>query len=85
MYYWVLTVSGTVVSRTTASRATNLEAQTYENKARITTLDKAIQEHCNDEDHVIFEGGKGKPKDWSEHPFYHNPDFQEEFSHIVSN
>ena len=48
-------------------------------------MDQVIQEHLNDESHVIIEGGKGKPKDWSEHPFDCNPDFQEEFSHVFSN
>ena len=28
---------------------------------------------------------QGKPKDWSEHPFDSKPDFQEEFSYVVSN
>ena len=85
MYYWVLTANGTVVSRTTVSRVTNLEAQTDNKKARITTLDKAIQERLNEEDRVIVEGGKGEPKDWSEHSFDRGPDYQEKFSHIVSN
>ena len=34
---------------------------------------------------VIVEGGKGDPKDWSEHPFDRNPDFWEEFRHVVFN
>ena len=28
---------------------------------------------------------KEKPKDWNEHIFDRDPDFQEEFSHVVSN
>ena len=39
------------------SRVTNFEAQTDENKAKITTLNKVIQEHLIDETYVIFEGG----------------------------
>ena len=85
MSYWVLTVNVTIVSRTTVSKVTNLEAQTDGNKAKITALDKAIQEQLNDEAHIIIEGGKGNPKDWSEHPFDQELDFQEEFSHVVSN
>ena len=65
-----------VVSRTTVSRVTNLEAQTDKNKARITELDKAIKERLNDKAHVVVERGKGEPKDWSEHPFDRDPDFQ---------
>ena len=85
MYYWVLPANGSVVSRTTVSRVTNLKAQTDENKARITALDKAIQERLNDEAHVIVEGGKGKPKDWSEYLFERDPYFHEKFSHVVFN
>ena len=85
MYYWVLTANGTVVSNITVSRVTNLEAQIYEKKEGITTLDKAIQERLNDKSHVISEGGKGESKNWSEHPFNCNPDIQEEFSHVISN
>ena len=51
----------------------------------ITTLYKAIQEHLNDKAHVIVERGKGEPEDWIEHPFDCEPDFHEEFSHIISN
>ena len=69
----------------TAPRVTTIEAQTGKNKKRTTPLDKAIQECVNDKAHVIVEGGKGDPKDWSEHPFDIDPDFQEEFSHVISN
>ena len=54
-------------------------------KARITASDNAIQERLNEKDHVIVEGGKVEPKDWSEHPFNRYPNFQEELSHVLSN
>ena len=85
MSQWVLTANRTIVSRTNISRVKNIKAQTDENKSRITVLDKAIQGRLNDKGHVIVEGGKGKPKDWSEHPFDRDPCYQEEFSHVVSN
>ena len=85
MSYWVLTANGTVVSRTTVSRVTNIKDQTDENKTSITKLDKEIQERLNDEAHIIVEEGKGESKYWSEHPFDCNPDFQDYFSHVVSN
>ena len=47
-------------------------------------MDKAIQECLNDKAHIIVEGGKVKPKDWSEHPFERDPYFKEELSHVVS-
>ena len=33
----------------------------------------------------FLRGGKGDQKNWNEHPFDRKPDFQEEFSHAVSN
>ena len=43
MYYWVIIGNEKVVSRTTVSRVTNLEAQTDGNKEMLTAFDKAIQ------------------------------------------
>ena len=68
----------------TVYRVTNIESQSDDNEARITTFDKENQEHLNAEYHFIVEGDKGNPKDWSEHPFDRNPDFQEEFIYVVS-
>ena len=65
MFYLVLTLIGMVVSRTTVSRVTNIEAQNDDNKARISLFDKAIQECLNEEACIIVEGGKGEPNDWS--------------------
>ena len=48
-------------------------------------MDKAIHKCVTDKAHVIVEGDKGDTKDWSEHPFDIDPDFQEEFSHVISN
>ena len=48
MYNREITDNGTVVLRTTVFRVTSVEAKTDKNKARITTLYKAIQECLND-------------------------------------
>ena len=77
MPYWSLTTNRSVVSRTPVSRVTNLEAQTNKNKARITMLDKTIQERLNYKACVVVEGGKGEPNDWSEQPFERYLDFKE--------
>ena len=47
----------------TVYRVTNIESQSDDNDARITTFDKENQEHLNAEYHVIVEGDKGNPKD----------------------
>ena len=85
MSYWVLTANGTVVSRMTLSRVTNIYAQTDENNASTTTLDKEIGECLKEVAHVIVERGKSEPKDWSKYTFYCNPYFKEEFNHVISN
>ena len=79
MSCWVLKENVTVVSRKTVSKVTNIEDQNDEKKEGITPFDKATQERLNKKVHVIVEGGKDEPKDWSEHPFDCDPNFQEGF------
>ena len=85
MSYWVLTQKGNVISLTTVSRVTNLEMQIDSTKARLQEFDTAIIDRLNDEAHIIIEGGKSQPYDWSDHPFDEDIDFVEEFYSVVSN
>ena len=85
MSYWVLTQKGNVISRTTISRVTNLEMQIDSTKSRLQEFDTAITDRLNDEAHIIIEGGKSQPYDWSDHPFDEDIDFVEEFHSVVSN
>ena len=48
-------------------------------------IDTAITDRLNDEAHIIIEGGKSQPYDWSDHPFDEDIDFVEEFHSVVSN
>ena len=57
MSYWVLTLKGNVISRTTFSRVTNLEMQIDSTKSRLQEFDTAIADRLNDEAHIIIEGG----------------------------
>ena len=68
MSYWVLTQKGNVISRTTVSRVTNLEMQIDSSKSRLQEFDAAITDRLNDGAHIIIEGGKSQPYDWSNHP-----------------
>ena len=79
MSYWVLTQKGNVISRTTVSRVTNLEMQIHSTKSRLQEFDTAITDRLNDKAHIIIEGGKSQPYDWSDHPFDEDIDFVEEF------
>ena len=84
MSYWVLTVNFTVIARTTVQRVTSLEIQQGHMKERTQAFDKAIRAKIKDSDHVILEGGKTLPHDWTDHPFEDDPDFTEEFHGVIS-
>ena len=85
MSYWILTQKGNVISHTTVSRVTNLETQVDSIKSRLQEFDTAITDRLNDEAHIIIEGGKSQPYDWSNHPFNDDLDFVDEFHSVVSN
>ena len=51
----------------------------------MTTFDDTVKEYLRDYNHVLNDGGKSEPYDWSTHPFEDDPDFQEEFEDAVSN
>jgi hypothetical protein len=83
MSYWVLTMTGTVVSRTTVQRITNLEKETDEFKEVIKEFDTEISRRFKEEEVLTYDGAKPNPEDWSEY-LEHDPDFQEEFDSIVN-
>ena len=85
MSYWVLTQKGNIISHTTSSQVTNLETQVDCTKSRLQEFDTAITDRLNDEAHIIIEGGKSQPYDWSDHPFNDDFDFIDEFQSVVSN
>ena len=83
MSYWVLTLKGHVISQTTVSRVTNLEKQQTDVKHCLAEFDSAITACFNDDAHVLIEGGKIQPQDWSEP--VDDLDFLDEFHNVVSN
>ena len=64
---------------------TELEKQEESVANRLKAFDEAIKLTIRDSAHVLEEGGKNDPHDWSNHPFGDDPDFQEEFNEVVSN
>ena len=84
MSYWVLTVNSTVIARTTVQRVTSLAMQQGHMKERTQAFDEAIRAKIKDSAHVILEGGKTQPHDWTDHPFKDDPDFTEEFNGVIS-
>ena len=85
MSYWVLAQKGNVISRTTVSRVTTLETQVDSTKSCLQKFDTAITDRLNDEAHIIIEGGKSQPYDWSDHSFDEDFEFVDEFHLVVSN
>ena len=51
----------------------------------MTAFDDAVKEYLREYNHMLNDGGKAEPYNWSTHPFGDNPDFQEEFDDAVSN
>ena len=51
----------------------------------MTAFDDAVKGYLHDYNHVLNDGSKPEPYDWSTHPFEEDPDFQEEFDNAVNN
>jgi hypothetical protein len=83
MSYWVLTQTGTVISRTTVQRITNLEKETDEFKESIREFDIEISRRFKEEEDLAYDGAKPNPEDGSEY-LENDPDFQEEFDSMVN-
>jgi hypothetical protein len=83
MSYWILTIKGTVISRTTVQRVTALEKETDEVKAAVVEFDSEISCRFKEEEDLTYDRAKPNPEDWSEYLQY-DPDFQEEFDNTVN-
>ncbi|KAI2504020.1 Reverse transcriptase (RNA-dependent DNA polymerase) [Fragilaria crotonensis] len=84
MSYWILTLAGRVVSRTTVQRITNLEQGTDEVKQRMKEFDERIKELLKDQNHVIQGEGERQLQDWNEYTDDPDQAFADEFDRAVS-
>ena len=84
MSYWILTITGRVISRTTVQRVTNLEHATDEVKQRCIEYDKRVNELLKDANHIIPQGDDIQLQDWNDYPIEDDPDFVDEFQNDVS-
>ena len=73
--YWILTVQGTVIFRTTVQRITLFETHTAENKEQFRLFDLSVHELFKDET-IVTEGAKPNPASWEE-IIVDEPDFEE--------
>lgn len=84
MSYWILTITGQVISQTIVRRITNLELSTDKVKSKCSDYDQQVVEHMRDENHVIIEEGGLQLQDQNEFPVEDDPHFIAEFQNIVS-
>jgi hypothetical protein len=84
MSYWILTITGHVISRTTVQCITNLELTTDEVKSSCKDYDQRVAERMKDQNHIIQEEGGFQLQDWNELPVEEDPDFIDEFQNVIS-
>jgi len=84
MSYWILTVTGHVISHTTVQRVTNLELSTDEVKAKCKDHEQQVAERLRDENHIIPQQDGLQLQDWNDFPVEEDPDFIDEFQNVVS-
>ena len=83
MCFYVLTKTGSVVSRSSVWRATNLELQTDVIKTVFDELDEAIKRHVKDNNFPV-DGDKPDPEMWAD-LIDNDEDFKEEFFKVYAN
>ena len=83
MTYHILTQTGSVVSRSTVQRVTNLEQQEKDTHEAFVKFDVEIHRRLKCE-YRGYEGSKPNPSDWTD-LMEEDPDFKEEFQRIFDN
>jgi len=82
MCYNILTQNGTVISRSTVQRVTNLELQERSVTETFVKFDAEIHRRLKADDRG-YDGSKPNPKDWAD-MLDEDPDFKEEFDRLFS-
>ena len=84
MCYNVLTQRGTIVSRSTVQRVTNIEKTTSEVKDTFHKFDEAIQQRMKSCNEAGYIGDKPNPDHWAD-LLENDEDFREEFTRVFNN
>jgi hypothetical protein len=84
MSYWILPVTGHIVSRTSVLRVTNLELQEENLIRRCRAFDIAIKNYCNNEQYII-QPDMNIPNFDLQLDLDDDPDYQEEFNRVLEN
>ena len=83
MCYHILTSNGSIVSRSTVQRVTNLERQKIDIKELFVKFDVEIHQRLK-EPARTYEGAKPNPQDWAD-LLEEDDDFAEEFNNVFNN
>jgi hypothetical protein len=84
MSYWIPTIAGRVISRTTVQRITKLELGTNKVKERCKEYNERIKALMNDNNHLMHGDGERQLHDWDEYTDAQDEAFNEEFNSTVS-
>ena len=84
MSYWILTIAGNVVSRTTVQRITNLEQGTTELKDRMKEYTEAIKDALQDQNHIILNEDRRQLQDWNDYTSAVDQAFIDDFDSAIS-
>jgi hypothetical protein len=85
MSFWVLGVTGRVVSQTTVQRVTNLELKEESMLSRCKEFDSAIKYYCDDGNNQVSVDSNTPYFDLPNGPILNDPAFQEEFGNVLAN
>ena len=83
MCYYILTQTGTAISRSTLQRVTNIYLSTDEVKEAFVRFDTGIHRRLKEDNHV-YEGSKPIPQDWADMSEA-DTEFAEEFKRVFNN
>ena len=83
--YWILTEWGKVISRTTVQHMTTLELKEEANRKQEDAFNTLIKDIIWDTAHVIIDGARNQPQDWTAYLLEDDIDFHDEFNNVVSN
>jgi hypothetical protein len=84
MSYWILTIAGQVISRTTVLCITNLELGTNEVTERCKEYDKRIKTLMHGDNHMLQGDGERQLQDWDEFTDVQDEVFNDKFNSAVS-
>ena len=84
MSYWILTITGRVISRTTVQRITELEQATDDVKTRCKEYTERVSAILKDAQNEIPADGEREIQEWNDYTDIDDAEFREEFQHGIS-